>query len=160
MDQMTEFQARVDEIVRDTNFQLVSAKQRGSQMNIPAFDSLFGRLLKSLNGDPRWSPATKETAKSIAGEAYRKMSQDAGYSGEKGVDPTLLRGLVVHTVVRIKDGVVVEIAPYADERYAVALMNEWLRDNGCQRTVADIRSDADVDLGALKGSGVITCAIK
>lgn len=159
MDKMSDFQARVDEVVRSTTFELTSAKQRGALMNIPTFDNLFGRLIKSLNGDPRWSPADKETAKSITTEAYRKLSQGEGYSGS-AVEPSLMRGLCVHIVVRVKDGVILNVEPYADERYAVALMNEWLRDNGCQRTVADIRANPDIDLGGLKGSRVLSCPIR
>lgn len=158
---------KIEEVINGATLELNRTRSAGGTPIIPAFDKLLGRLIREASHDPRISKVDLENITKSAKTAYETLSRAFGYSGTVA-DPTKLRGLVIHLAVQVDDGGV-EVTPYADEAYAVGVVNGWLKDKGVETTVQQIRvwegaqeKEGEHPLHGTKfmGSGVRSCPIR
>ena len=148
--------AKITEAVKEAGRNFVEAQKRGAAPKLISFKDLFEKILNDAVRDPR------------IGIKYRVLARATGASGDVIGRPEMLRGLLIHVSTKVVDGEVLECVPYADEKQAVGLMNDWLKDQGAKTTVQNIRLFEQGESTKkkhplpkkFKGSGVLSCPIQ
>lgn len=168
--ELDEAKSRVDEVIRDVERSIRDAKARGATTKLLSFEEMFRRILENARRDPRITAKDQTALNDYAEKSYKKLAKAEGFSEHVIRDASVLRGLVVHIVVKVEDGEIMELIPYADERIAVATFNDWAKMRELPATAQDIRifeakEDAEEEDHPLhgtgnKGSGVKTCPIR
>jgi hypothetical protein len=171
--EIDEARSRIDEVIRDTTRTIRDAKARGGTTKLLSFEDMFRRILESARKDPRIGPKDQKTINDYAESEYKKIAKAEGFSEHVVTDASVLRGHVVHLMLKIKSGEVLESDVYADERIAIAKFNDWMKAEGEKFTAQDIRifeasvgkdgveeSDHPLLLTKYFGSGVRTCPIR
>lgn len=168
--ELDEIKLRIDEVVRETERSIRSARARGATTRLLSFEDMFKRILANAKKDPRIGPKDQQAAVEYAEKAYKGLAKDEGFSGHVETDASILRGHVIHLLLKVKDGELLEATVYADEKIAIATFNDWVRGEGENFTAQEIRifenkdSSEDKDhplfLSNYFGSGVRTCPIR
>ena len=160
--------AKIKETIKEAGRNFVEAQKRGAAPKLVSFDDLFSKTLYAAARDPRIDTKAMKAIKAFAQDEYRVLARATGASGDVIGRPDMLRGLLVHISTKVVDGEVLECVPYADEKQAVGLMNDWLKDQGAKTTVQDIRLFEQGEstkkkhplTKKFKGSGVLSCPIQ
>jgi hypothetical protein len=168
--ELDEAKGRIDEAIREVQRSIRDAKARGATTRLLSFEELFGRILGNAKKDPRITNKDQITLNDYAEKVYKKLAKAEGFSEHVVTDASVLRGHVVHLLVKVKDGEILEMTPYADERIAIATFNDWAKAEGLGQTAQDIRifeskkeayeKDHPLYLTEYYGSGVKTCPIR
>ncbi len=166
--EMDEAKARIDEAIRETERTIRDAKALGATTKLLSFEDMFKRILGSVKKDPRIGPKDQSAIKEYAEKTYKKIAIAEGFSEHVVTDASVLRGHVVHLMLKVLDGIVIESMIYADERIAIATFNDWARNEGEDFTAQDINifltnpgtKDHPLCNSKYFGSGVTTCPIR
>jgi len=167
--ELDEAKGRVDEVIRDTERSIRDAKARGATTKLLSYEDMFRRILENARKDPRIGPKYRKALNEYAESEYKKLARAEGFSEHVVTDASVLRGYVVHLLIRVTSGEIEEITPYADERIAIAKFNEWAKEYGLP-TAQEIRifeakkdaeeKDHPLYVSDHMGSGVFTCPIQ
>lgn len=168
--ELDEAKMRVDEVIRDVDRSIRDAKARGATTKLLSFEDMFKRILGNAKKDPRIGPKDENALLEYAEKAYKKLAKAEGFGEHVVTDASVLRGHVVHVLVKVKGGELLEVTPYADERIAIGTFNDWAKGEGETFTAQEIRiSEAKEDaeekehplyLSGYYGSGVRVCPIR
>jgi hypothetical protein len=168
--ELDEAKSRVDEVIREVERSIRDAKARGATTRLMSFEDMFRRILENARKDPRIDTKAQSTLLEYAEKEYRKLAKAEGFSEHVVTDAGVLRGHVVHVLLKVKDGELLEMTPHADERIAIATFNDWAKAEGEKFTAQEIRifeAKTDVEekdhplyLSKYFGSGVRTCPIQ
>lgn len=168
--ELDESKARVDEVIREVERSLRDAKARGAMTKLLSFEDMFKRILENAKKDPRIGSKDQNDLLEYAEKAYRKLAKAEGFSEHVVTDASVLRGHVVHVLVKVKGGELLEITSYADERIAIGTFNDWAKGEGETFTAQEIRifeamlvaeeKDHPLYLSNYYGSGVRICPIR
>jgi hypothetical protein len=168
--ELDESKGRVDEVIRETERSIRDAKARGATTRLLSFEDMFKRILDNAKKDPRIDTKAQGALFEYAEKAYKKLAKAEGFSEHVITDASVLRGHVVHVLLKVKSGEILEMTPYADERIAIATFNDWAKAEGESFTAQEIRifeakDDAEekehpLYLSNHFGSGVRTCPIR
>jgi len=167
--ELDEAKSRVDEVIREAERSIRDAKARGATTRLLSYDDMFRRILENARKDPRIGPKDRKVLIEYTEDSYKKLARAEGFSEHVVTDASILRGHVIHLLVKIGQGEVEEITPYADERIAIATFNDWAKERGLP-TAQEIRifeakegceeKDHPLFVTDYMGSGVFTCPIR
>ncbi len=166
--EMDEAKARIDEIIRETARGIRDAKARGATTKLLSYEDLFKRILDSAKKDPRIGVKDQATLREYAEKEYKVIAKAEGFSEHVETDASVLRGHVVHLLMKVKAGEILEAMVYADERIAIATFNDWAKNEGEEFTAQEINlfeggtvtGHHPLHLTKYVGSGVRTCPIR
>jgi hypothetical protein len=168
--ELDEAKGRVDEIIREVERGIRDAKARGATTKLLSYEDMFRRVLENARKDPRIGPKDRTALNEYAEKAYRALAKAEGFSEHVVTDASVLRGHVVHVLVKVKGGDVLEVTPYADERIAIGTFNDWAKGEGEKFTAQEINifeakddpeeKEHPLFLTNYFGSGVRTCPIR
>jgi len=168
--ELDEAKVRVDEVVRETERGIRDAKARGAVTKLLSFEDMFKRILENAKKDPRIPTKDQTTLFEYAEKAYKRLAKAEGFSEHVITDASVLRGHVIHLLVKMKSGELIETTIYADERIAIATFNDWAKTEKLGCTAQDIHifegadgsdeKDHPLYLTNCFGSGVRTCPIR